>query len=90
MVNLCFNMYVCFLKGDDFVPDYDPDKDDFPKQHIIPIKGAFKRHSKGRQCPVCPERFTNIRSEAIQSHLSHSMLGMPTTTLLIVNSGYSH
>jgi len=51
---------------DEFVLDYGPLEDEIP---ILRIRGSTMRHSKGRKCPECTGRFTNVRRHVVTCHL---------------------
>lgn len=51
-----------------FVPDYGPMEDEIQKPENR-IRGSAKDDKKGRPCPVCQGRLTNIRRHVLNSHL---------------------
>ena len=51
-----------------FVPDYGPMEDEIQKPENQ-IRGSAKDDKKGRPCPVCQGRLTNIRRHVLNSHL---------------------
>ena len=51
-----------------FVPDYGPLDGEIPDVQNK-ISAVTARSSKGRKCPSCPGRFTNVRRHVLRSHL---------------------
>ena len=66
----CLSVYIlCRMEEEMFVPDYEPDQDELPKTDSNYIRGRTNRHNKGRKCPSCPGRFTNVRRHVLRIHL---------------------
>jgi hypothetical protein len=50
-----------------FVPDYEPDEK-MSSRRLIRIIFEVE-HNRGRRCPSCPGRFTNVRRHVLRNHL---------------------
>ena len=70
-----------------FVPDYEPDEDELLQTDSNPIRGRTNGHNKGRRCPSCPERFTNVRRHVLRNHLPRYI--SPATACWECRSQYS-
>lgn len=55
---------------DEFELDYGPMEGEIPDQDTKDrIRGTTKKTGKGRLCPVCQGRFTNVRRHLLYMHL---------------------
>ncbi|CAC5398171.1 unnamed protein product [Mytilus coruscus] len=56
------------MMDDAFEPDYESIEAEIPETRST-IRGNSKRKGKVQSCPVCPDRFTNVRRNVICFHL---------------------